>query len=144
MSGPPFLVLIHCQTLYIKKVRCHSSALYDIVQADVRFQKYIKDLGNGHSEAFTNESGLVRTYLIPFHNKEGSVHPIIYRELCHAMLTQSHLTLCYPMDCSPPASSVHEISQARILEWVAISFSRESSQPRDRTRLLFWQVILYH
>ena len=40
---------------------------------------------------------------------------------------------CDPMDCSPPGSSVHGISQARILEWVAISFSRESSRPRDRT-----------
>ena len=42
-------------------------------------------------------------------------------------------TLCDPMDCSPPGSSVHGILQARILEWVAISFSRGSSQPRDRT-----------
>ena len=40
---------------------------------------------------------------------------------------------CNPMDFSPPGSSVHEILQARILEWVAISFSRRSSQPRDRT-----------
>ena len=39
------------------------------------------------------------------------------------------------MDCSPPGFSVHEIFQARILEWVAISFSRRSSQPRDRTRV---------
>ena len=39
------------------------------------------------------------------------------------------------MDCSPPGSSVHAIFQARILEWVAISFSRGSSQPRDRTRV---------
>ena len=38
------------------------------------------------------------------------------------------------MDCSPPGSSVHGISQARILEWVAISFSRGSSQPRDQTK----------
>ena len=37
------------------------------------------------------------------------------------------------MDCSPPGSSVHGISQARVLEWVAISFSRGSSQPRDQT-----------
>ena len=37
------------------------------------------------------------------------------------------------MDCSPPASSLHGISQARILEWVAISFSRGSSQARDQT-----------
>ena len=40
-----------------------------------------------------------------------------------------------PMDCSPPGSSVHGVSQARILDRVAISFSRESSQPRDQTRI---------
>ena len=39
------------------------------------------------------------------------------------------------MDCSPPGSPVHEIFQARILEWVAISFARGSSQPRDQTRV---------
>ena len=48
------------------------------------------------------------------------------------LVAQSCLTLCDPMDCSPPGSSVHGISQARILEWVAISFSRGSSRPRDR------------
>ena len=42
-------------------------------------------------------------------------------------VTQSCLTLCNPMDCSPPGSSVHGILQARILEWVALPFSRESS-----------------
>ena len=40
-----------------------------------------------------------------------------------------------PMDCSQPASSIHEIFQARILEWVAMSFSRVSSQPRDQTQV---------
>ena len=44
-------------------------------------------------------------------------------------------SFCNPMDCSPPGSSVHGISQARILEWVAISFSRKSSQPRDWTHI---------
>ena len=44
-------------------------------------------------------------------------------------------TLCNPKDCSLPGSSVHGIFQARILEWVAISFSRGSSQPRDRTQV---------
>ena len=41
------------------------------------------------------------------------------------------VTLCNHMDCSPPGSSVHGILQAKILEWVAISFSRGSSKPRD-------------
>ena len=49
-------------------------------------------------------------------------------------VAQSCLTLCNPVDCSPPGSSVHGILQARILEWVAISFSRGSSWPRDRTQ----------
>ena len=48
-------------------------------------------------------------------------------------VTQSCLTLCDPVDCSLPGSSVHEILHARILEWVAISFSRESSRSRDWT-----------
>ena len=48
-------------------------------------------------------------------------------------VTKSCLTLCDLMDCSPPDSSVHGISQARILEWVAISFSRGSSRPRVQT-----------
>ena len=50
-------------------------------------------------------------------------------------VAQSCPTLCDPMDCSLPGSSLHGILQARVLEWVAISFSRGSSQPRDRTRV---------
>ena len=46
---------------------------------------------------------------------------------------QSCLTLCNSMDHSPPGSSVHGILQARILEWVSISSSRGSSQPKDQT-----------
>ena len=42
-------------------------------------------------------------------------------------------TLCSPMDCSLPGSSLHGIFQARVLEWVAISFSRGPSRPTDRT-----------
>ena len=53
--------------------------------------------------------------------------------VCAQSLSHTYPTLCDPMDCSPPGSSVHGILQARIQECVAISFSRESSQPRDRT-----------
>ena len=49
------------------------------------------------------------------------------------LVTLSCPTLCNPMDCSPPVSSVHRILQARLLEWVTISFSRGSFQPRNRT-----------
>ena len=47
------------------------------------------------------------------------------------LVAQLCLIICNPMDCSPPGSSVHGILQAGILEWVAISFSRGSSRPRD-------------
>jgi len=50
-------------------------------------------------------------------------------------IAQSSLTLCNPGDCSPPGSSVCGILQARILEWVAIPFSRGSSRPRAQTQV---------
>ena len=53
--------------------------------------------------------------------------------VCVRSVTQLCLTLCDPMDCSLPGSSIHGILQVRILEWVVISFSRGSSQPRDQT-----------
>ena len=61
-------------------------------------------------------------------------------KICNAyfvcvLAVQSSPTLCDPMDCSPPGSSVCGILQARILEWVAIPFSRGSSQPRDLTQV---------
>ena len=51
------------------------------------------------------------------------------------LVTQLGPTLCDPIECSPPGSSVHGILQGRILEWVAISSSRGSSRPRDRTKV---------
>ena len=51
------------------------------------------------------------------------------------LVTQSCLTLCNPMDCSQPGSSVHGILQGRILEWEAIPFSRGSSQARNWTQV---------
>ena len=50
-------------------------------------------------------------------------------------VAQSCPTLCDPIDCSLPGSSVHEVFQAGVLDWVAISFSRGSSQSRDRTHV---------
>ena len=70
------------------------------------------------------------------------VHWLSYCEACgtqfpESEVAQSCLTLCNPMDCSLPGSSVRGIFQARILEWVAISFSRRSFQPRDQTQTLY-------
>ncbi|CAI9171995.1 unnamed protein product [Rangifer tarandus platyrhynchus] len=61
---------------------------------------------------------------------------ILRRELfplTRVKVAKSCLTVCDPMDCRLPGSSVHGISQATILEWAAISFSGGSSGPRDRT-----------
>ena len=57
-----------------------------------------------------------------------------YVKSCHVLVhrAQSCPTLCNTVDCSPPVSSVHGIFQARILEWVAILFSRGSSRHRDQ------------
>ena len=62
-------------------------------------------------------------------------HPY-HRHMCVCLVTELCLTLCDPMDCSPPcSSSVHGILQARILEWVAIPLSRGSSRLRDQTQV---------
>ena len=57
---------------------------------------------------------------------------LIFLNSC-VLVTQSCLFLCNPMDSRPPGSSIHDILQASILEWVAIPFSRGSSPPRDHT-----------
>ena len=63
------------------------------------------------------------------------VHAVHIRYERESEVAQLCPTLCDPVDYSPPGSSVHGILQARILEWVAISFSRGSSQLRDRTQV---------
>ena len=50
----------------------------------------------------------------------------MWRKRNESLVTQSCLTLCHPMDCSLPGSSVHGIFQARILEWIVISLDRKS------------------
>ena len=61
--------------------------------------------------------------------------PITSWQMFESDVAQSCLTLCDPVDCSPPCSSVHGIFQARVLEWVAFSFSRGFSRPSDQTQV---------
>ena len=75
----------------------------------------------------------------PIHrNSNGKLHPHrmllmpLTCAMCVCVLRRFSLTLCDPMDCSPPGFSVHGILQARVLEWVATPFSRGSSPPRDQ------------
>ena len=88
--------------------------------------KILKDK-DVHFRVIFNEGPWETTHII---YKQGLVkHIMVYScaKLCP--------TLCNPMDCSSPDSSVHGILQARILEWVTISFSRGSSWPRDQTHV---------
>ena len=64
--------------------------------------------------------------------QKPAIVTVLLECVCMCLVAQSYLILWDPMDCSPPGSSVHGISQARILEWIAISFSRGSSQPKDQ------------
>ena len=61
------------------------------------------------------------------------INSLHYRVVIKVFVTQLCLTVCDPMDCSLPGFSVHAVFQARILEWVAIAFSRGSFWPRDWT-----------
>ena len=64
-----------------------------------------------------------------------SGYPSTFLGYMYLKVAQLCPTLCYPMDCSPRGPSVHGIFQARLLEWIAISFSRESSWLRDQTQV---------
>ena len=60
---------------------------------------------------------------------------VCVREHACVCISHSALSVCNPMDCSPPGFSAHGILQARILEWVATAFSSGSSEPRDQTQV---------
>ena len=104
------------------------------------------DVGNliSGSSAFSKSSLNIWKFMvhIPFKpDLENFEH--YFASVCVCVYTQSCRTLCEPMDCRQPGSSVHGISQARILVWISISFSRGSSQPgMEPTSLTFpaWHV----
>ena len=75
----------------------------------------------------------VKSFHLILNEIEGLLR-VLSRGVC-VLVTQSCPTLCNPKNCSPPGSSVHGILQARMLEWVAIPFSRGSSRPMDQTQV---------
>ena len=85
-----------------------------------------------HHLSISNFQALLSVYEVISCNSQMY---LVGSEVKWSEVAQSCLTLCDPMDCSQPGSSVHGIFQAWILEWVAVSFSRESFQPRDWTHI---------
>ena len=97
-------------------------------------------------KAMTNLDSVLKsrdiTLLINVHKFKAMVFPVVMhrceswtirKAIIVVLVTQSCLTLCDRMNYSPSGCSVHGVLQARILEWIAIPFSRGSSQPRDQT-----------
>ena len=99
-----------------------------------------------------NKTHILSFWVIP--SREGKRNDISnktimeWKSMCVCSIAQSCLTLCDTNELYPSASSVHGISQVIILEWVPISSSRGSSQPRDQTHIFyiscFIRLILYH
>ena len=83
----------------------------------------------------------VMPLLCPPSYLQFSGSPNVFWGCLHAKSLQLYLTLCDPMDCSLPGSSVHGIHQARILEWIVMTSSRGSSQPRDWTYISYVSCI---
>ena len=80
-----------------------------------------------------NQGTMVRgTYKVSLFSVKKIHRSVSCMRACSVAQSQSHLTLCNRMDCSPPGSSVHGSLQARILEWVATPSSRGPSRPKDR------------
>ena len=86
--------------------------------------------GSGYKEGSVELFGKA---FYPAHSWQGQTIVCVCLSYIPGRLTQLCLTLPNPMDCNSPGSSVHGISQARLLEWVSIPFSRGSSGPRDQT-----------
>ena len=126
-SGVPACPLVSCQTLVLP-LALHSHMLHILVNNFLRSVRVWSPNSTGNRVCF---SPLLLSVIIYY---------CCVRILC--------LTLCDPVDCSPPGSSVYGILQARILEWIGMPSSRGSSQPRDQTHVscisCIGRQILYH
>ena len=110
VPGLTFRSLIHFEFIFMYGVRkCSSFILLQVVDQFPQHHLLIKSLSFLHC-----------IFLSPLSK---------IRCPCESEVAQSCLTLCDPMDYSLPGSSVHGIFQARVLEWVAISFSRDHPDP---------------
>ena len=108
---------------------CESSAFQDKVQ--VLPQKLSASRSkNWYSPLWTTQALSWKNMILVILVLISSFVPMV---AVYSLAAKLCPTLCDPMDCSPPACSVHGILQARTLEWVAMPYSRGSFQPRDQT-----------
>ena len=119
-----------------KSLLQHHSSKASIFQQSAFFLAHLSHpyMTNGKTIALT-----IQTFA-------GKLMSLLFNRLSRFGITfLANVQLCDPMDCSLPGSSVHVISQARLLEWVAISFSRGSSWLRDQTHVsCIGMQVLYH
>ena len=74
--------------------------------------------------------------LVIYEDLRGPLPDIVMHALCSVAVVMSNcIDCCNPVDCSPPGSSVHGILQTRIVKWIAMPFSKGSSQPGSRDRV---------
>ena len=127
-------------TVLLQSYRCVSNeqpclkttGLYDnllLLSSLFHFFYFIFSAPNSFSLCFLISPSLVVVVVLSIAFIKSSRKAFVCMHACS--VAQSCPTLCDPVDCSPPSSSVHGILQARILDWVVIPFSRGSSQPRD-------------
>ena len=110
----------------------YCNIVFAIVKENIKCHRFKKKLlcqFLSNMDAFIIQNRIVMHF---FCLLKASVHSL-EGQCMHAKSLHLCPTLCDPMDCSPPGSSVHEVLQARILEWVPMPSSRESSRPRDET-----------
>ena len=144
----PYLEVIYC------KWSCYNHVFCEVILSSLRTGNYLFHFlkcfycrNNVYTDNIANYNCIRERYKIkvnflpnPTCNWQG-----LLKLLClfafyiiwkvKVKVAQSCPTLCNPMDCSPPGSSVHGILQTRILEWVAIPFSRGYFQSRDQTQV---------
>ena len=114
--------------IFVKGIKIFSVMLHFLLSVFQKFYSYF----NCKEIKFLESKSVICFFQIWF--------PVLLTKACPILKVKSEVaqscpTLCYPMGCSLPGSSIRGILQARVVEWVAISFSRRSSQPRDRTQV---------
>ena len=108
-----------------------SAAIHGVAKSRTRLSNWPELNGNRRAGWWMGTGLRVRFSNTPSHKISSII--VIEIKVCCAKLFQSCPTLCDPMDCSPPGSTIHAILQARILEWVAMPSSRGSSWPREQS-----------